>query len=71
MTEMSSSLLSLSDADLMLMFCIRTEKLSDPKRWCRDFQAAIQATLEGPKTSLEANALQDSIQRLMAEAAPE
>jgi len=71
MTKMSPSLLSLSDDDLMLMFCIRSERLSDPGRWCRDFRAAIQAMNEGPKTSSEADALQDSIQQLMTEAAAE
>ncbi len=71
MTIVSPSLLSLSDADLMIMFCIRSERLSDPGRWCRDFRAAIQAMHEGPKTSSEADALQDSIQQLMAEAAAE
>jgi len=68
---MSPSLLSLSDDDLMLMFCIRSERLSDPGRWCRDFRAAIQAMNEGPKTSSEADALQDSIQQLITEAAAE
>ena len=71
MTKMSPSLLSLSDDDLMLMFCIRSEKLSDPGRWCRDFRAAIQAMHEGPKTSAEADVLQGSIQQLMAEAVAE
>ncbi|WP_397579027.1 hypothetical protein [Sphingorhabdus sp.] len=71
MTKMSPSLLSLSDDDLMLMFCIRSERLSDPGRWCRDFRAAIQAMNEGPKTSSEADALQDSIQQLITEAAAE
>jgi hypothetical protein len=71
MTIVSPSLLSLSDADLMIMFCTRSEKLSDPGHWCRDFRAAIQAMHEGPKTSSEADALQGSIQQLMAEAAAE
>ena len=71
MTNMSPSLLSLSDDDLMLMFCVRSERLSDPGSWCRDFRTAIQAMHEGPKTSSEADALQGSIQQLMAEAAAE
>jgi hypothetical protein len=69
MTKMSPSWLSLSDDELMLMFCVRPERLWDQGRWCRDFRAAVQASLEDPKTSSEADELQDHMKQLMAEAA--
>lgn len=69
MTKMSPSLLSLTDDELMLMFCVRPERLSDQGSWCRDFRVAIQASLDGPKTSSEADELQDKMKQLMAEAA--
>jgi hypothetical protein len=71
MTELSPSILSLSDDDLMLMLCVRAEKLSDPSRWCREMRAYILATNNGPKTSAEADELFATMARLRAEASGE
>jgi hypothetical protein len=68
MTEMFTSFLNLSDDDLMLMLCVRPEKMTDPKQWCREMRAYIQATNDGPKTSAEADELFATMARLRAEA---
>lgn len=68
MTDPSLSFLSLSDDDLMLMLCVRPEKLTAPSRWCREMRAYIQATNDGPKTSAESDELFATMARLRAEA---
>lgn len=52
----------------MLMLCVRPEKMTDPKQWCREMRAYIQATNDGPKTSAEADELFATMARLRAEA---
>lgn len=68
MNETSSSLLTLSDDDLMLMLCVHPEKLSDPSRWCSDMRYFIKASSDGPKTSKEADILFAMGERLRDEA---
>lgn len=68
MTDPSLSFLSLSDDDLMLMLCVRPEKLTAPSLWCREMRAYIQATNDGPKTSAESDELFATMARLRAEA---
>ncbi len=68
MTAKALSLLSLSDADLLLMLSVKTELLRDPNRWCHEMRAHIRATHDGPKTSEEADALFATMARLRAEA---
>lgn len=71
MTEPSPSLLTLSDADFMLMLDVHPEKLADPNRWCREMRAYILAANDGPKTSAEADDLFATMARLRAEASGE
>lgn len=56
------------DDTLMLMLCVRPEKLDDPSRWCRDMRAYAQASINGPKTSAEAGELFAMMERLRHEA---
>jgi len=55
MTEEKPSFLNLSDDDFMLLLCIRPEKIADPSRWCREMRAHVLASIDGPKTSEEAD----------------
>ncbi len=56
------------DDTLMLMLCVRPEKLDDPSRWCREMRAYAQASINGPKTSAEADELFAMMERLRHEA---
>ena len=66
--EIKHPFLSLSDDDLMLMLCIRPEKLADPSRWCCEMRAYAKASNDGPKTAEEADELFAMMERLRAEA---
>ena len=69
MTEEKPLSASWYDDDvLMLMLCIRPEKLADPSRWCREMRAYAQASNDGPKTSEEADKLFAMAKRLRDEA---
>jgi hypothetical protein len=56
------------DDTLMLMLCVRPEKLDDPTRWCREMRAYVLASNDGPKTSEEADKLFAMAKRLRDEA---
>jgi inhibitor of KinA sporulation pathway (predicted exonuclease) len=68
MIEENASFLNLSDDDFMLLLCVRPEKLADPSRWCREMRAYAQASIDGPKTSVEADELFAMMERLRDEA---
>ena len=68
MNDTKHPFLCLSDNDLMLMLCVRPEKLADPSRWCREMRAFAQASNNGPKTSAEADELFAMMERLRDEA---
>lgn len=67
MNDTKHPFLSLSDNDLMLMLCVRPEKLADPSRWCREMRAFDQASNNGPKTSADADELFAMMERLRDE----
>ncbi len=56
------------DDTLMLMLCVRPERLDDPSRWCREMRVYAQASIDGPKTSAEADELFAKMERLRDEA---
>jgi hypothetical protein len=68
MIEENPSFLNLSDDDFMLLLCVRAEKLAEPSRWCRQMRAYAQASIDGPKTSAEADELLAMMERLRDEA---
>jgi hypothetical protein len=68
MNEDKLSFMDLSDDDLMLLLCVRPEKLADPSRWCREMRAYAKASNDGPKTSEEADKLFATVERLRDEA---
>jgi hypothetical protein len=59
---------NLSDDNLMLLLCVRPEKLADPSRWCREMRAYAKASNDGPNTSEEADKLFVKMERLRDEA---
>jgi hypothetical protein len=68
MNDAKQKFQNLSDDDLMLMLCVRPEKLIDPSRWCREMRDYIKASSKEPTTSQEADILFATAKRLREEA---
>lgn len=50
-----SSILKLTDDELMLALCIRPERLKNPARWCNESRVLAIARHIGPKSVAEAD----------------
>ncbi len=61
------SFLSLSDDELMLLLCVRPERLAQPKQWCREMRSYVASSEKDPKSPAETERLKAILERLMAE----